>query len=86
MPKGAREALVRYVARQVNTTCLFDLRIDADYREPHAGLAPVRVTYVYDDDGVEKRAVRISDKASDSWPITCVGKPMLKQLIVERVP
>jgi hypothetical protein len=84
VPKGAREALVRYAVRQVNTTCLFDLRIDADYVEPAGGLAPVKVTYLWNEADVEKRAERIVDKATDTWQITCAQKPVLKSLIVER--
>ena len=86
VPRGARSALVRYAARQVNTTCLFDLRIDADYAEPAGGMAPVRVTYVYDEGGGERSASHVLEAATDTWTITCAQKPRLKSLIVERTP
>jgi hypothetical protein len=86
VPPGAREALVRFALRQVNTTCLFDLRIDADYREPQGGWAPVQVTYVYDQGGVEQRATRSIASASEPWDITCAQQVVLKSLIVERAP
>ncbi len=86
VPKGVREALVRYVARQVNTTCLFDLRIDADYVEPYGGQAPVKITYVWDEGGAEKRAEHRTEKPMDLWQITCAQKPVLKSLVVEREP
>jgi hypothetical protein len=85
-PAGTRSALVRFVARQVNTTCLMDVRIDADYAEPHGGLAPVQVTYVWDEAGSEKRAAHVLAQADDTWPITCAQKPTMKSLIIERRP
>ena len=85
-PTGTRNALVRFVAKQVNTTCLMDVRIDADYREPLGGLAPVKITYLWDEAGSEKRAERMLTSADDTWPITCAHKPLMKSLIVERAP
>ncbi|HYE05974.1 MAG TPA: hypothetical protein VEL07_10705 [Planctomycetota bacterium] len=85
-PKGARAALVRLDGQQSNTTCLFDLRIDADYVEPASRVAPVAVTYVWEEDGVEKRERHVATKATDAWTITCAGKPLLKDLIVELAP
>ncbi len=85
-PKGVRAALVRLDGQQRNTTCLFDLRIDADYVEPASRVAPVAVTYVWDEDGVEKRDRHVAATGSDAWTITCAGKPLLKDLIVELAP
>lgn len=84
VPRGAREALVRFALRQVNTTCLFDLRIDADYAEPAGGLAPVQATYVWSEGAAEKRAEHRITQAVDTWTITCAQKPVLRSLILER--
>jgi hypothetical protein len=83
IPAGSREALVRWTATQRNTTCLFDLRIDADYEEPHGGFRPVKATYVWDEDGVEKRDVHVALRAEETYPITCAVRPTMKSLIVE---
>ncbi len=85
-PKGMREAQVRFVGTQVNTTCLLDYRIDADYREPRGGFAPVQVTYVWSEGGAEKRDVHIARTATETWPIQCGQQPVMKSLIVEPAP
>lgn len=84
VPKGARAAQVRLSGRQSNTLGLFDLRVDADYLEPHGGFAPVKVTYVWDEAGVERRDVHVAKTAEEIYTITCAAKPVLKQLVVER--
>ncbi|HTE20544.1 MAG TPA: hypothetical protein VK689_19430 [Armatimonadota bacterium] len=83
IPPGTRSALVRFAGTQRNTTCLFDFRIDADYREPHGTFRPVRVTYVWDEAGVEKRDVHVAARPTDTYRIQCAGKPTMKSLIVE---
>lgn len=82
--KGSRAALVRLAGRQSNTLGVFDLRVDADYAEPHGGVAPVKVTYVWDEGGVERRDVHVSSGAEEAYTITCGARPVLKQLVVER--
>jgi hypothetical protein len=84
VPKGSRAALLRLAGRQSNTLGVFDLRVDADYAEPQGGVAPVKVTYVWEEGGVKKRHVHVSKGAEEAYSITCVEKPALKQLIVER--
>jgi hypothetical protein len=84
VPTGARAALVRLSGKQANTLGVFDLRVDADYVEPHGGVAPVKVTYVWEEGGVEKRDVHVSKGAEEAYTITCAAKPVLKQLVVER--
>jgi hypothetical protein len=84
VPKGARAALVRLAGRQSNTLGLFDLRLDADYAQPHGGFAPVKVTYVWEEGGVEKRDVHVTSKPEESYVIRCAAKPVPKQLVVER--
>src|SRR5207237_2830141 len=67
VPKGARSALVRLDGRQNNTLGFFDLRVGADYVEPHGGFAPVKVTYVWDENGVEKRDVHVARGVNETY-------------------
>ena len=83
VPAGTRKALVRFSGQQRNTTCIFDFRIDADYVEPHGGFRPVKVTYVWTEDGVEKRNVHVAKSPNETYTITCEKKPLMKGLIVE---
>ena len=80
---GVREARVKLAGRQRNTTCLFDLRIDADYREPRGGFRPVKVTYVWEEGGQEKRDARVCKTAAETYAITCGAKPLMKSLVLE---
>jgi hypothetical protein len=84
IPAATRAALVRWSGRQREATCLFALRIDADYREPHGGFAPIRVTYVWDEDGQEKRHVHVATRPQESYDIECRSRPRMKWLAVER--
>ena len=84
VPPGVRKALVRYQSTpQRNTLCVFDFRIDADYKEPAGGFAPVKVTYVWEEGGAEKRDVHIATSPRETYKITCAAKPTMKSLIVE---
>ncbi len=84
VPKGMRKALVRYQStRQYNTLCIFDFRIDADYAEPSAGFRPVKITYVWDEAGAEKRDIHIAKSPKDAYTIKCAAAPLMKSLIVE---
>ena len=60
IPAGTKSALVRFSGTQGNTCCIFDFRIDADYKEPAGGFRPVQVTYVWDEAGVEKKDVHVA--------------------------
>jgi hypothetical protein len=84
VPAGARAALVRLSGVQINTTGIHDLRIDADYAQPHGGFAPIKVTYVWSEAGIEKRNVHVARTASETYMIECADKPLLKSLIIER--
>ena len=84
IPKGARSALVRFQStRQYNTLCIFDFRIDADYTEPRGGFRRVKVTYVWEETGVEKRHTRIAKARNETYNITCKQPPLMKSLVVE---
>jgi len=83
IPAGTKKALIRFVGQQRNTTCLFSLRIDADYREPFGGFRPVKVTYVWEEGGVEKRQTFVARKPQETFVITCESSPTMKSLILE---
>jgi hypothetical protein len=84
VPKGSRAALVKFTGIQFNTTGIHDLRIDADYAQPHGGVSPVKVTYVWGENGVERRDVHVSKGGAETYTINCAERPVLKSLIVER--
>jgi hypothetical protein len=84
VPAGKRDALVRFEAQQVNTACIFDFRIDADYVEPNGGFSPVQITYLWDESGVAKQNVHTALSASEQYSINCAAKPTLKSIVLER--
>ena len=84
VPPGTRKALVRFQGtRQRNTLCIFNLRVDADYREPFGGFRPVKITYVWDEGGVEKSHVHVARKLNQTYEIVCGEPPLMKSLILE---
>ena len=83
VPTGTREALVRWSGQQYNTTCVFNLRIDADYVEPHGGFRPVKVTYLWSEGGVDKEDVHIAKAPEETYQIECAGEPRMKGIILE---
>jgi hypothetical protein len=84
VPAGSRSVLVRFAGRQRNTTVMLDLRIDADYAEPHGGFAPVRVTYAWQENGQDKQDVHVAGAAEESYTIHCADKPVMKSITLER--
>jgi hypothetical protein len=83
VPAGTKTAQVRWLGTQRNTTCLFLVRIDADYRQPHDGFRPVKVTYVWDEDGRERKDVHVARSPEETYKITCASKPVMKSIILE---
>jgi len=83
IPPGARSVLVRLAGTQRNTTGILDLRIDADYLEPHGGFAPVKITYVYNEGATEKRNTHTTTHQNDTYTINCADKPALKSITLE---
>ena len=49
VPAGSKEVQVKFEGNQNNTTCIFDLRIDVDYKEPTGGFRPVKITYTWEE-------------------------------------
>jgi hypothetical protein len=83
VPAGTRSALVRWSGTQRNTTCLLNLRIDADYQEPRGGFRPVQITYVWEENGVEKRDAHVFRSHQETYRIHCAARPVMKSLIAE---
>jgi hypothetical protein len=83
VPAGTREARVRWSGVERNTCCLFSARIDADYRQPHGGFRPVKITYIWEEDGIEKKDVHVAAKPEDTYTIRCESKPEMKSIVLE---
>jgi len=84
IPPGTKAAQVRWVGTQRNTTCLFLLRIDADYKQAHGGFAPVKITYTWLEDGAEKKDVHIAKSPNEAYKIVCASTPRMKSILLER--
>jgi hypothetical protein len=84
VPPNVRSAVVRLAGAQRGTLGLFDLRLDADYAEPNGGLAPVKVTYLYDESGQHKELAHTATKQTETWTIQCAQRPLLKSIVIER--
>jgi hypothetical protein len=83
IPAGTRQAHVRWSGRQRNTTCLFLARIDADYKQPTGGFRPVKITYTWEEGGIEKKDIHIASRPEDIYRIRCDSKPEMKSVILE---
>ena len=83
VPAGKNEALVRFSASQKNTTAMFGLRIDADYREPTGGFPPVKITYAWEEGGKPKTDVHVARSPQDAYTITCGADTTVKSFTVE---
>jgi len=83
IPSGTRQAKVKFVGAQRNTTCLFDLRIDADYREPAGAFRPVKITYAWDENGQAKTHTHVAKSESETYAITCGPGAVVKSFTME---
>jgi hypothetical protein len=83
IPAASRSALVRFTGRQRNTTMLMDVRIDADYREPAGAIAPVKVTYAWEENGQGKTDVHIAKAGDENYTIHCEQKPQMKSITLQ---
>jgi hypothetical protein len=83
IPKGSKEVRIRMSGKEVNATCLFGLRMDADYLEPAGGFRPVRVTYVWDEDGKEMKDEHVCAKAEETYKIKCGPGTVVKSFAME---
>jgi len=85
IPQGTRAALVRFAGTSHNATGIFNFRIDADYRQPHGGFRPVKVTYRWEEDGKQKQHLHVARQSMETYPINCGKKPLMKSIVLELV-
>ncbi|HYF50750.1 MAG TPA: hypothetical protein VEJ63_15155 [Planctomycetota bacterium] len=83
VPAGTKDALVKFVGKKKSENLLFAFRIDADYKAPQLGFRPVKVTYVWDENGAEKRHEYIARKADEAYTIKCDAAPTMKSIVLE---
>jgi hypothetical protein len=83
IPANTKKADIRWRGEQRNTTCLFSLRIDADYRQPRGGFRAVKITYVWTENGAEKKDVHVAARPHEIYLIRCEAKPEMKSIILE---
>ena len=83
VPEGTRKALVRFAGTQRNTTMIYQTRISADFREPHGGFRPVRITYAWQEGTVERRHVHVARSPKEAYRIFCGNVPAMRSLSVE---
>ena len=83
VPSGTNAALVRFVGNQRNTTAIFSLRIDADYRLPFGGFRPVKITYRWQENGQPRQHVHIAGSPNESYQVVCAAKPDMKSIVLE---
>lgn len=82
-PPGIREALVRIEGRKVNATRINNLRIDADYAEPHGGFRPVRITTTWEEAGRSRSHVHVARSPAEEYSVTVGPDPLMKSLVLE---
>ncbi|HWH70948.1 MAG TPA: hypothetical protein VNT26_16280 [Candidatus Sulfotelmatobacter sp.] len=83
IPPGTKTAQVQWVGCERNTACIFLLRIDADFKQAQGGFVPVKVTYVWEEAGHEKKDVHIARSPEETYKILCATKPRMKSIALE---
>jgi hypothetical protein len=83
VPPGTKSAQVKLAGTQKGTTLIFDLRIDADYKEPAGGFVPVKITYNWDEAGQSKSAVHVAKTPGDAYSIKCGSGAVVKSYTME---
>jgi hypothetical protein len=83
IPAGTRQALVRFSGTSRNATGLLNFRIDADYREPHAGFRPVQVTLTWEENGQPRQQVHVATQPEESFTVHCAAQPVMKAIVLE---
>lgn len=83
VPPGTRSALVRWSGTQRNATCMFNVRIDADCRQPFGGFPPVKVTYLWTENGRVRRDVHVARKPRETYTIRCEAPPVMRSIVLE---
>lgn len=62
---------------------MLDLRICADYREPHGGFVPVRVAYAWSEDGKPREDFHVVHQPDETYVLHSVSKPVLKSISLQ---
>jgi len=83
---GTTRALVRYAFEGSGTLGIFVFRIDVDYTDPAAGSRPVKVTYAWDENGMERRHEQVISRYPTSYAIDAASAPLMKWIRVEGEP
>ncbi len=83
VPPGVKTALIRYAGTQRNTAMILNLRISADYGETAGGFNPIQVTYVWDENGQERKDTHIARTPREQYTILCSAKPRMKSIALE---
>ncbi len=83
IPPGRNEVQLRLIGHQVNTAMLFGLRIDADYKQPHGGFRPVKITYSWEEDGKPQTTAHVATRPEESYTIHVGQKAVVKSFSVE---
>jgi hypothetical protein len=85
IPAATKQAQVRLAGKQAGTTLIFDLRIDADYKEPAGGIKPVKITYNWDEAGQSKSDVHVASNPAEDYAIKCGPGAVVKSYTMELV-
>lgn len=86
IPAGTKDAQVRFVGTQRNTTMISFVRIDADYAVPQAGFLPVQITYAWKENGQVKKDVHVAQSADETYVINCAEKPVMTSVEMDVKP
>jgi hypothetical protein len=83
IPAGTRAAKVRFTAVRKQDIQLLTYHVNTDYKQPNSGFRPVKVTYLWDENGTEKKDVHVATKPQETYTIKCEAKPLMKTIILE---
>ncbi|HEY3322121.1 MAG TPA: hypothetical protein VGP72_16770 [Planctomycetota bacterium] len=83
IPTGTKKAKVRYAGTQRTIAMLQNVCIHADYKEPAGGFRPVKITYLWDENGQPKQDVHIAKQETETYTINCAEKPTMKSIVLE---
>jgi hypothetical protein len=86
VPAGVRLTKIRLEGKEVNATCLFGVRFDVDYQEPHGGFRPVQIAYTWTEDGQPKSHVYVAKHPEETYTITCGPKTVAGSFTVSLAP
>jgi hypothetical protein len=83
VPSGTRQLRVKLSGKEVMGTCMFGMRMDADYKQPNGGFMPVKITYVWEENGQTKTNEHVAKSPSDSYVIKCGANTVCKSVSLE---